>query len=457
MNKIEMEKIKSRITEFFNKGDKRTLQAKKNIVASFLIKGVSIAVNLILVPLTINYVNPTQYGIWLTLSSFVAWFSFFDIGFGNGLRNKFAEARAIGDNETARIYVSTTYYAVGTVFCFIWLMFLLVNQFLDWTLFLNAPSEMFYELTQVSMIVFSFFCLQIVLKLIGTILIADQKNAKAGLIEMLGQLGALIIVFILTKSTTGSLFNLALALGIAPTFSLLISSLILFRGKYQDVAPSVKFFKISRVREILGLGIKFFFIQIAVIVVFQSTNFIISHTQNPDLVTVYNIAYKYFFVVVMAFTIIVSPMWSAFTDAFVLHDYAWMQSTVKKLEKIWLLFIPMAIIMLFVSNTVYQVWIGDKVSIPFYVSMLMSIFLVLYSAFNMYVYMINGIGKIRVQLVVYVIACIMFIPLAILMSAKWGLVGILIANIIVVSLLLLVIRIQLFRLITRKAQGIWNL
>jgi hypothetical protein len=33
---------------------------------------------------------PTRYEIWLTLSSIVGWFSFFDVGLGHGLRNKFA-------------------------------------------------------------------------------------------------------------------------------------------------------------------------------------------------------------------------------------------------------------------------------------------------------------------------------------------------------------------------------
>ena len=35
----------------------------------------------------------------LTLSSIIGWFAFFDIGFGNGLRNKFAEAIAKGDHQ----------------------------------------------------------------------------------------------------------------------------------------------------------------------------------------------------------------------------------------------------------------------------------------------------------------------------------------------------------------------
>lgn len=83
-------KIRQILTDFFTKGHERSIKAKKNILASFIIKGLSIAISLVLVPLTINYINPTQYGIWLTLSSIVAWFSFFDIGLTQGLRNKFA-------------------------------------------------------------------------------------------------------------------------------------------------------------------------------------------------------------------------------------------------------------------------------------------------------------------------------------------------------------------------------
>jgi len=72
------------VKNFFSKGHERTVLAKKNIIASLLVKGGSILVGLALVPLTIHYVNATQYGIWLTLSSLIGWFSFFDVGLGNG-------------------------------------------------------------------------------------------------------------------------------------------------------------------------------------------------------------------------------------------------------------------------------------------------------------------------------------------------------------------------------------
>jgi hypothetical protein len=85
--------------DFFKKGHQRSINAKKNILLMLVIRGGSILISFFLVPLTINYVNPTRYGVWITLSSIISWFSFFDIGFGNGLRNKFAEAVAKGEND----------------------------------------------------------------------------------------------------------------------------------------------------------------------------------------------------------------------------------------------------------------------------------------------------------------------------------------------------------------------
>ena len=71
----------------------RSKDAVNNIALSLVGKAISVLSSLLIVPLTINYVNPTRYGIWLTLSSIIAWVSFFDLGMGNGFRNKFAEAK----------------------------------------------------------------------------------------------------------------------------------------------------------------------------------------------------------------------------------------------------------------------------------------------------------------------------------------------------------------------------
>ena len=91
--------MKQLLLNFINKGSERSIKAKKNVLSMLFIKGGSILVGLLLVPLTLEYVDSESYGIWLTLSSMVAWISFFDIGINNGLKNKLAESLALKNYE----------------------------------------------------------------------------------------------------------------------------------------------------------------------------------------------------------------------------------------------------------------------------------------------------------------------------------------------------------------------
>ena len=222
----------------FNKGHQRSIKAKKNIIASFLIKGISIAISLFLVPLTINYINPSRYGIWLTLSSIVGWFSFFDIGLTQGLRNKFAEAKAKGEDKLARIYVSTTYAILAIIFSIVWVIFIIANNFLNWSSLLHIDKTMEYEISILATIVFTYFCLQFIFRIITTLLIADQQPAKSSLIDVFGQIASLIYIVILVKTTQGSLIKLGLALCLSPLLVLIGANFIFFKGTFKKYSPS---------------------------------------------------------------------------------------------------------------------------------------------------------------------------------------------------------------------------
>ena len=230
-----------RIYKYLHQGSIRSIEAKKNILGSLFIKLLSILINLLLVPLTINYVNPSRYGIWLTLSSVIAWISFFDIGFTNGLRNKFAEAKAKGDTDLARKYVSTTYFYIGAIFLIIWVMLLLFSFFFDWRSFMNISDVSKNEISILGAIICTFFCLQFVFKIINTLLIADQKSAIAAFLDMVGQLLALVCIYLLTIYTSGSLIKLGLALGLTPILVIILANIFLFNSKYKQYAPSLKY------------------------------------------------------------------------------------------------------------------------------------------------------------------------------------------------------------------------
>lgn len=451
-----MVNIRSKIYSYFTKGNERSVIIKKNIAASLVLKCVSILISLQVVPLTIDYINPTKYGIWLTLSSIIAWLSYFDLGFAHGFRNRFAEAKAKGDIRLAKEYVSTTYAVLFLLFSVILLITLMVNKYLNWSSILNIDAVYNEELHIVFGLLACFFCINIVASVFTTMLTADQKPALASLIQTGGQVLAFVCIYILTKNTTGSLSALALAFSGIPCLLLLVVSILMFYGKrYKIVAPSLHYIRFSLTKKILGLGGQFFVIMISMLFIFQFINIILSRVEGPEAVTQYNIAYKYFNVLNMAFVIVLTPFWSAFTDAYTKNDYVWMRNVLEKLEKLWLLCIPVLALMLLCSDFLYQWWIGDSVSVSFSLSVYMAIYVLCQTGGNVYMFLVNGTSKVRLQLIAYLLFALISIPLMEYCCEHYGIEGILIVPASVFALQACIGRMQILRILNGTAKGIW--
>lgn len=448
--------IIAKIQHFLKNGHQRTIVAKRNILFSLIIKSISMVINLLMVPITINYINPTQYGVWLTLSSIIGWLSFFDIGFGNGLRNNFAIAKASNNYYEARVYISTTYAVLAIIFFCVWILFFFLNLVINWTDLINIPTSMGTEIASLALIVCSFFCIQMVLKIINTILIADQKPAKSALFDMFGQLIALIIIFILTKTTKGSLIYLGLSIGFAPVIILILSSIYLYSSSYKFLSPSFKYVKFSYAKDVLDIGYKFFLIQIAVIVIYETNNIIIAQVGTPLDVTLFNVAYKYIGIALMFFVIILSPFWSAFTEAYSKKDYVWMKNTVQNLRYISYSVIIVLPIFVFFSDFVYAKWIGNSMIIPLEITIIVSVYIAFMILISLNTQILNGIGKIKIQLFTYTLATIFHIPLALFLGNKFGTIGVISSAIFFYTIVLIFSVIQVNLLVSNEAKGIWN-
>ncbi|NTW25561.1 MAG: oligosaccharide flippase family protein [Lentimicrobium sp.] len=447
----------SRIKGFLNRGHERSQIIKKNILYSFLIKGISIVISFLLVPLTLGYLGANDYGIWLTLSSVVAWFGFFDIGLGNGLRNKFAEALALGDKVLARSYVSTTYFGLSAIFAILWLIFFIISFFVDWQAVFNTPAGQTDNLHALVVYVFSLFLIRFVLKLLAIIITADQRSAISNTFDPLSNVISLIVIYVLTITTDGSLMNLALAVTASPIIVLLVASFVFFSREYHDFRPSFKYVKLNQLKELTGIGFQFFLIQIAVLVIFSTDNMIITQILGPEHVTPYNIAFKYFNSITMAFAIIMKPLWSAYTQAYTINDIPWIRRITGKLTRFWLVILALVIIMILVSGPFYKFWVGEEIKIPFLLTVFMGVFILISTWNNVYVYFINGTGKIRFQLYSSLFAAALNIPVSIYFARdlEMGAAGVILATCICLFPGTILAPIQYFKIINKTATGIW--
>jgi O-antigen/teichoic acid export membrane protein len=264
------------------------------------------------------------------------------------------------------------------------------------------------ELSKLIIIVFTFFCIKFILQLIGIVIVADQKPAINNSFNVIENSLSLLIIFILTKTTNGSLLYLGTTLSVAPVIVLLIASFVFYNKDFKYFKP------------LESLGVKFFILQIACIVIFATDNIIITQILGPAEVTPYNIAFKYFSIPIMAFTIIITPFWSAFTEAYTKNDMHWIKNSIQKIIKIWMLVVVGVIVLLVISNQFYLIWVDDKVQVPFLLSAFMGLYAIISTWNNIFAYFINGVGKIKLQMYYGIIAMVVNIPISIFFAKNLG-------------------------------------
>lgn len=443
--------LKSRLLS----GSARTITVKKNILSSFFLKGVNILTSFMLVPLTIGYISSELYGIWLTLSSILSWLGFFDIGFTQGLKNKLTEAIARNDWKRGKELVSTTYFMMIVIFVPICLLLELLVPHISWASLLNV--ELSYEATiqKVMFALIAFFCIQMIINVIVSVVAAFQKVALSSSFNTIGQVLALILVYILTKTVPPSLLSLAMAVSIAPMVVVIIASAILYCSAYKDIAPSLGSISLSHAKDIFSLGYKFFIINIQVVVLYQSTNILISNVSSPLDVTSYNIAYKYLNVAMMVYTIITAPLWPAYTDAYVKKDFAWMRRVRNKMIKVFLLSALACVVMVIFSSDVYRIWIGNKAEIPWEMTVLVALYVIVYCWMNLNGTILVGMGIVKIETILVVVGMVIHIPLSLCLSKFLGAYGVLISMIAINLMYAAVFNIQVVKVLGQKAKGIW--
>jgi O-antigen/teichoic acid export membrane protein len=205
----------------------------------------------------------------------------------------------------------------------------------------------------------------------------------------------------------------------------------------------------------MELGIKFFVLQIAAIVIYQTSNIIIAQLFGPSQVTPYNIAFKYFSAVTMIMGIILLPFWSAFTEAWTKKDIQWIKNTMKKLRMVWLLLSIITLIMLVFSNFIYRLWVGKEIVVPFRISVIIAAYVIIYGWNGIYINFLNGVGIIKLQLYSGIWGMILNIPLAIYFGKTIGIIGVLLPTVILGAINMVWSTIQYQKIINFNARGLW--
>ncbi len=432
----------------------RTRNYLQQIKGAVVYKAVAMLASFVAIPLMIGYLGQEQFGVWSTLLTVMSWIVFFDLGVGNGLRNKVAEALARNDKKEAASYIASGYSLIGLIALALWVLVTGVSFFVPWQTVFNTQAIPEATLRLTVQVAVFFVVLNFWIGLIGAILGAVQKTAMTALGQLISNVLALLFVFILTKTTDATITYLALAYGVSLVVANIGLSWWFYHG-HLELRPKPYLDK-QHVSPLLSVGMQFFTIQIAVLIIFTTDKILITQLLGPEYVTQYDVVFKLFGLITFAHALISAPLWSAYTDAYHRSDMTWVKRMLHKQLMIFAGIIVAIFIMGLLINPIVAVWIGHEILVSQSLVISIGLFVMVSTWNNIYAMFINGVGEIKLQLYMAVIAMMINIPLAIFF-VKWidlGLSGVVLAT--VVSLLLAAIALpiqvnQIIRMRTSEA------
>jgi O-antigen/teichoic acid export membrane protein len=369
------------------------LSAAVSVIAKLL----SVVVSLATVPLTIGYLGNERYGVWLTVTSVVGMMSFADLGIGNGLLTKIAEADGRGDQEALTRLVSSAFFMLLAVAFFLATATLIVAPLVDWATLFGVSSPVAREEVRTCLVL-------VAMNWFVAMPFSVVQRVQEGL--QARYLSTVWTIFGTVLSLGGLLTATALRAGL-PTLVLMLSGIptlviVLNFGWYfhrhPETHPRIAAFDRARATSLLRLGVLFTVLQLAGAVAYLSDNLVIARTLGADAVPDLAVPAKLFSLIGLPVSMIVAPLWPAYGEARARGDEEWIRRTLRRSirSSIALAAIGGGLLVV-VGPSVVRLWTRGSVStgaavlLPLAVWTCLSIWGQVVAAF------LNGVSQIRAQ------------------------------------------------------------
>lgn len=416
----------------------------RQVKGSAIFKGLAIACSFLSIPLMIHYLGQEQFGVWSTLLSVMTWISFFDLGLGNGLRNKLAESLAKEQNDEAIGYISSAYSLIGLISLTLFIVLAITAFAVPWQSVFNTKLLSAEKLSYAVLITGFFIALNFWISLINQVLNAVQKTAIVVLGQFLFNALSLIMVYVLTKTTDASLLYLATAYGVSMVGANLLLSGWFYKDN-QSLIPRLSL-DFSHVCPLLSLGVQFFVIQIAVLVIFATDKILITQLFGPEFVTQYDVVFKLFSIITLIHGLITAPLWSAYSDAYHRGDKAWIKGMLRKQLALFFLVILAVAIMITIAKPIIAIWIGQDLEVLMPLVVTTGIFVLVSTWNNIFGYILGGISKIRLGSYYTVLTAALNIPFSYFfaITLQFGIAGIMMGTIASICISAIVSPLQVY-------------
>lgn len=385
---------------------------------------------LISVPLTLRYLGPERYGLWMVLISLIAVMGFADLGIGNGLMNAISEAYGKDDRPLAREYLTSALFLMLGIAGFLALAGIVGYPFVPWLHLFNVKSNaVAAEGARAFVVLYGWFVLNIPLGVIPRVQSGLQQGYWAQAIGALGNVASLLTL-LLVISLHGSLAWLVFASTFGVILATFLNGWLLFR-EHPWLLPEYQAYRGRSAKRIFKLGMMFFVLQCAIALGYTSDNIVITQVIGVAAVAAYAVPQKLFSFINMIVSMGITPLWPAYGEAIARGDVAWVRKVFLGSLCITLgISIPICTALALAGPWILRIAVGKVLHTPMSLLVVLAVWGVVSAVSTPLGMLLNGAGVLRVQTVIAIVASLSNLALSIALTRRFGVIGVCLGSII---------------------------
>lgn len=395
-----------------------------SVLATYMARGVAVVVYLVSVPLALSYFDQERYGLWLTISSMVAYLNVTDLGLGLGLQNRVAEARGQRDEDSLSGLLTTAIVAMlamGGLVASVGVAVVSVAPLDRW--FHLSSAQVTHELNGALLItVLTFVCL-LPMRMVASAQNGFQESYYSEIWNIVGSVFSLLAVWMVV-AWHGDLVALVTATFFLTQLPSLMGIVHFFKRhshmRWQWRAVHLKWFKV-----LFALGWQFFLLQIYTLLIWQTDNLVIATQLGAEQVVPYAVAFRLMWLPLNLLSSVPSALWPAYTEAKARNDWEWIQATYRRVTVGLILLASLIAAVLFVWGQEFIVgWAGDSARGSVTLMAGLCFYLVISVWTNCNAIMVNAIGRPLEQVVSGLVDALLNLSLSLLLIRVWGIAGV---------------------------------
>lgn len=412
-------------TKSDDQGAERNRRAMLTAMMNVLSQIVQLATGLISVPLALSYVGPERFGIWMTLSTALAFITFSDLGVGIGVQDRMSKCIGANDYASARRSFFSAFIFVAFLFVVLMVLSEILVPRTDLATFFSLKSrEAIDEIVPTTMMVVFCLALGLLSGIVQRAFNALQEGFWVAVIQALARVCSLGLLFVVVHLKMGLPALVFVVGGLSSATLLLLGLPVLFKrhGWMSPVGRTLAdFLNMPVLREILKVGSLGLGAAVAIYFVNNSTPVVMARKYGAAGVADFAVLLKLISIPGLLLTYLLLPLWPAITEAKVRQDNGWIRKTYYRCMRLTLGLALMSFAaLLLLGQQVIRIWTGDPAVVPeFGLIVACGVFMVLGYWNTLTSVILNGLSRYKGQASYGLLLAIAFAGAAAWIPSYW--------------------------------------